>query len=366
MKATLRSLLIFNILAFWMGSFIDVFESEFFAKSHNSILETFNNFIYDDNIIFVIAIFFILYAPYVLLFFLTKFSRQIFTLSMVVLSLMVFLPNHDYPLIRFPYSNLFFEISLMLDGIILGIIWFSPLKNSFANSDFDPMKVINFFRNKRFYIASVILVFLFYVLMLNNEINFNSNTDILLKFGAFFLVSIVTPLLLLLLASLLIFLSYILLFPIRVFKLVYDQLFETFSEYLPDIHDQNGKKSFNISLLFSFPIWIIFAYYYYFVVIEFVTIDLYYFFFDRSFFEIIQNAKFDLFGAYFLFLISVFVVLAIPLFICGILLIVIFGIVHTFRKINQPSISNKDEDLENARETFAKEFFNDEEDKKNN
>ena len=44
----------------------------------------------------------------------------------------------------------------------------------------------------------------------------------------------------------------------------------------------------------------------------------------------------------------------------------IFGIVHTFRKINQPSISNKDEDLENARETFAKEFFNDEEDKKNN
>ena len=97
------------------------------------------------------------------------------------------------------------------------------------------------------------------------------------------------------------------------------------------------------------PIWIIFAYYYYFVVIEFVTIDLYYFFFDRSFFEIIQNAKFDLFGAYFLFLISVFVVLAIPLFICGILLIMLFGIIHTFRKINQPSIKDKDEDLGNSK-----------------
>ena len=215
MKTILRSLLVFNILAFWTGSFIDVFESELFAKSHNSILETFNNFIYDDNIIFVIAIFFILYAPYVLLFFLTKFSRQIFTLSMVVLSLMVFLPNHDYPLIRFPYSNLFFEISLMLDGIILGIIWFSPLKNSFANSDFDPMKVINFFRNKRFYIASGILVFVFYVWILSDEINFNNNIHWLGYIGGCVLMAIILPWVLLLLASLLISLSYILLFPIR-------------------------------------------------------------------------------------------------------------------------------------------------------
>ena len=69
MKTILRSLLVFNILAFWTGSFIDVLESELFAKSHNSILETFNNFIYDDSLIFVIAIFFIVYAPYVLLFF---------------------------------------------------------------------------------------------------------------------------------------------------------------------------------------------------------------------------------------------------------------------------------------------------------
>ena len=361
MKTILRSLLVFNILAFWTGSFIDVFESELFAKSHNSILETFNNFIYDDNIIFVIAIFFILYAPYVLLFFLTKFSRQIFTLSMAVLSLMVFLPYHDYPLIRFPYSNLFFEISLILDGIILATIWFSPLKDSFSNSDFDPMKVINFFRNKRFYIASGILVFVFYVWILSDEINFNNNIHWLGYIGGCVLMAIILPWVLLLLASLLISLSYILLFPIRSFKVAYGELYNTFYDYLPDIHDQNGKKSFNISLLFSFPIWIIFAYFYYFILIELITIDLFHFFFDKSFFEILQNTKIHLPLAWLLFALAIFSIFIIPGFICGIILIMIFGIVHTFRKINQPSIKDKDENLEKARETFAKEFFDDDE-----
>ena len=278
---------------------------------------------------------------------------------MVILSLIVFLPNHDYPLIRFAYSNLFFEISLMLDGIILGIIWFSPLKNSFANSDFDPLKVINFFRNKRFYIASVILVFLVFVWALNDEISFNSKTDILFGFGSFFLVSIIIPLLLLLLASLLIFLSYILLFPIRVFKLVYDQLFETFSDFLPDIHDQNGKKSFNVALLISIPLCILFAYFYFFIALD-IAVDTYKFLWESLL------RKFTSLGPFFGIGLIIIFVLVLPVFICGIILIIIFGIVHTFRKINQPYNKNKDEDLENARETFAKEFFNDEEDKKNN
>tara|TARA_B100001013_G_C24432949_1_gene372498 strand:- start:25 stop:561 length:537 start_codon:yes stop_codon:yes gene_type:complete len=177
--------------------------------------------------------------------------------------------------------------------------------------------------------------------------------------------AIILPWVLLLLASLLISLSYILLFPIRSFKVAYGELYNTFYDYLPDIHDQNGKKSFNISLLFSFPIWIIFAYFYYFILIELITIDLFHFFFDKSFFEILQNTKIHLPLAWLLFVIAIFSIFIIPGFICGIIIIMIFGIVHTFRKINQPSIKDKDEDLENARETFAKEFFDDEEDKKN-
>ena len=36
MKTTLRSLLIINILAFWIGVFIEIFESENFSQSSNT------------------------------------------------------------------------------------------------------------------------------------------------------------------------------------------------------------------------------------------------------------------------------------------------------------------------------------------
>ncbi len=354
MKTTLRSLLIINILAFWIGVFIEIFESENFSQSYKSISEIFNNFIYNDSLIFIISIFLIVYVPYVLLFFLTKFSRQFFTLSMVILSLIVFLPNHDYPLIRFPYSNLFFEISLILDGIILGVIWFSPLKDSFSNSDFNPTKVINFFRNKRFYILSGILIFISYVLILNDELSSNW-----MYIGLFILMGIVMPWVLLLLLSIIICLSYVLLFPIRSFKILYNELYDSFSDYLPDILEENGKKSFNFALLISFPLCILFAYFYFFIALD-IAQDTYKILWKAIF------SKFISFGPPFGIAIIGLFLLILPVCICGIILMMIFGIVHTFRKINQPANIEKDPDLESARETFAKEFFNDDEENKKN
>ena len=72
MITILRSLIIFNLSAFWIGIYIDDVESKNFSLSYENILRTFDSFIYPQAFQHSIIWLFILYRLVVFAFIVVK------------------------------------------------------------------------------------------------------------------------------------------------------------------------------------------------------------------------------------------------------------------------------------------------------
>tara|TARA_Y100000590_G_C14865115_1_gene692996 strand:+ start:27 stop:467 length:441 start_codon:yes stop_codon:yes gene_type:complete len=139
---------------------------------------------------------------------------------------------------------------------------------------------------------------------------------------------VLIPWLLLLLLFLLVYSAYILLFPLRTFEFINLYLQDSFKYYLPDIKQENGKKSFTISLIFSIPIWMLLGYFFYLILIPII--------FNSWGFQSLFNQFIDApFGISKMLIIGItlwFLTIP-PFFICGVILFIVFALVHTFRKM---------------------------------
>ena len=132
-----RSLIIFNILSFSIFIFFDMnlfIESQYdlsplLEESNVSIIEGLGIF----GLVFILLW---IIAAYFLLFFYIKWSREIY----VIITLLFFLielidGNLGGYLLLSKIENLLYTIQTLLEGIIIALAYFSPLRDKFKNDN---------------------------------------------------------------------------------------------------------------------------------------------------------------------------------------------------------------------------------------